>query len=117
MLEKHPIVTLIILPAPLWETYLMLPIILLSQIYQYTSALEQTNRLPVFEGVREGGDAAVRIDFEEPVFFLLVGGDVDVLGFVGEAEFFEGDGDFDAVGGGVGVEADVGTLGGHDGWW
>ena len=117
MLEKHPVVTLVILPTALCETDLVVLIVLLSQIHQYTPALEQTNCLSIVEGVREGGDAAVWVDLEEPGFFLLVGGDVDVLGFVGQAKFFEGDGDLDSVGRGVGVEGDVGPLRGHGRWW
>ena len=34
-----------------------------------------------------------------------------MLGLVGQAEFFERDGDFDPVGGRVGVEGDVGLAG------
>lgn len=82
---------------------------------QDTAALEQADLLAVGESVGEGRDAPVRIDFEVPLFFLAVGGDVDVLDFVGEAELFESDGDFDAVGGGVCVEGYVGALGGHGG--
>ncbi len=93
----------------------MLLVILLCQIHQNTPTLEQTDCLSVVEGVGERGNAAVRVELEEPGLFLLVGGDVDVLGFVGEAKFFEGDGDFDAVGCGVCIEGDVGTLGGHAG--
>ena len=103
MLEKQPIITLIILPTAPRETDLVLFIILLSQVHQYTPTFKQANRLPIVEGISEGRDTAIGIDFEIPWFLLLVGGDIDVLSFVGETELFEGDGDFDAVGGGVGV--------------
>ena len=103
MLEEQPIVTLIILPTTPWETYLMLLIILLSQIHEYTPALEQPDCLAIFKSVGERWDAAIGVDLEKPRFFLLVGGDVDVFGLVGETKLFEGDGDLDAVGGGVAV--------------
>lgn len=55
-----------------------------------------------------GGDAAVRVDFEEGWCLLFGGGEVDVGGFVGDVEFFEEDGDFLPVGGRGGEELDGG---------
>ena len=103
MLEEQPIITLIILPTSPGKAYLMLLVILLSQIHEYTPALEQPDRLSIVKGIGERWDAAIGIDLEEPGFFLLIGGDVDVFGFVRETKLFEGDGDLDAIGGGVAV--------------
>lgn len=87
-------------------------VVLLDEVLQNTPGLEEADLLPVAgEGICQGGDAAVGVDFEEPGLLLGVLRDVDLVDFVGEAELLEGDGDFDSVGGLVGVEGDVGGFG------
>lgn len=114
MLEIQPIIALNPISTSGRETYLVLPIIPLSKVLKDTTAFKDPNVLAIRERVCDGGDPSVGIDLQKPRLLLLIGGDVDVLGLVGKAKFFESDGDLDSVGCGVCVERDVG-LGCHDG--
>lgn len=108
MLKPHPIVHLIPFSTTLWKTDLVILIILLCNILQNTPAFKQSDALAVGKGIRQRWNSPVWVDGEEPWLLLHVGADVDMLGLVGEVELFERNGDFDAVGCGVGVEFDVG---------
>jgi hypothetical protein len=87
----------------------MLRIIPLHQILLYTPALKQPYHFPVAKNIRESGDPTIRVDFEEPRFFLGVFRDVDFVDCVGEPQFFERDGDLYPVGGLGCVEMDIRT--------
>lgn len=76
----------------------MILVVFIDKVLHDGTTLEEPNGLSVGESVSQGGDPAIGVDFEKPRFFLRVLGDVDFGELIGEAELFEGDGDFDAIG-------------------
>lgn len=84
--EEKPVVDFIRLATTGWIGDLVLGlVVLLDEILHDAAGFEESNAFAVGEGVREGGDAAVGVDFEEPGLFLGVGLNVDIVGCVGEA--------------------------------
>jgi hypothetical protein len=64
----------------------MLRIVRFGDIQQDSAGLEDADRMTgrgFSVGVGDGGDAAVGVDFEEPRFFLRVGGQLEGVNFVG----------------------------------
>jgi hypothetical protein len=64
----------------------MLRIVRFGDVQQDGAGLEDADRLPgrgLSASVCDGGDPAVGVDFEEPRFFLRVGGQVEGVNFVG----------------------------------
>ena len=86
----------------------MLGIIPLDKILQYRPALKDPDSLPIRKRVRDGGDAAIGVDLEEPRLLLLVLAERELGDLVLEAELLEHHGDFDAIGGLGRVEVDGG---------
>jgi hypothetical protein len=74
-------------------------VVVRNQVQKYSARFEHgEGRSGVVE---DGGDTPVGVDGEEGRGLLLVGAEVDVGGSVWDAEFFEEDGDFLAVAGGL----------------
>lgn len=117
ILKEEPVVNLVALSRPLRERDLIIGIVLFNKILEYASGLKDADGLAVGEGVSYGGDPAVGINFQEPWLLLSICRNVDIVDGVWKTEFFEGDGDFDAVGGLVREECYVWFLvvGGHGG--
>ena len=73
-MEPGPVVRLVVLPGAGWVGDLVLfLVVLLSEVLQYAAGFEEADSLAIGESVCDGGDATVRVDFEEPGFFLFVG--------------------------------------------
>ena len=104
VLEEEPVINLIMFLCTAGIAVLVPRVVFGGQVLQDGAGFEEADRAAAVEGVGQGRDAAVGVDLEEPGVFLRVGPDVDVDGFVGEAEQGEHDRDFDAVGGLVRVE-------------
>ena len=66
ILEEEPVVGLVVLAGALGIGNLMLRVILLGQVLQDATRLEETDRLAIAEGVGQCGDATVGVDLEEP---------------------------------------------------
>jgi hypothetical protein len=66
VLEIQPADCLVVLPGATRVGDLVVFIILLSEVGKDTTGLEKTDFLPVGKSVRQGGDAAVGVYFEEP---------------------------------------------------
>ena len=102
MPEKQPLQTLRPLQLIL-KPKLVFLVKLLQQIQQLRRGLHNRKRR-LLSIIDEDGNPTVGIQAEEPLFLLLVGGDVDQrrrpLGAVGIRKLFEEDLDFLAVGSG-----------------
>lgn len=61
----------------------MVLVVLVGEVLEDGARFEETDLLAIGVGVCYGGDTSVWVDFEEPGLLLNVGGDIDVLGFVG----------------------------------
>lgn len=61
----------------------MVLVVLVDEVLEDGARFEETDLLAVGVSVCYGGDTSVWVDLEEPGFLLDIGGDVDVLGFVG----------------------------------
>ena len=85
ILVEEPIVDFVGFAGAARVRDLVVRIVLLGEVLEDGAGFEDADLLAVGEGVGDGGDAAVGVDFEEPGFFLGVFGDVDFVGFVGEA--------------------------------
>ncbi len=107
VLPEQPVVHLVVLARTFRVADFMVRVVLVGQVCEDAAGLEQADLLAIREGVCQGRDAAVGVDFQKPRLLLPVGRDVDVFGLVRDAELFERDGDFDPVGRGVGVECDI----------
>lgn len=96
----------------------MVFIILLDKILEDAPGLEYSDHLAILERICDGGDSSIRIYLQKPGLLLDVGGDVEMLYFVRETQFFKKNGDLDAIGRRICVERDVWSLGvGHGGCW
>ena len=104
VLEEEPVVDFVVLLRAARVAEFALRVVFFGQVLKDGARFEEADGAAAVEGVGQGGDAAIGVDFEVPGFFLLVGAYVDVGCFVGEVEEGEHDGDFDAVGGLVCVE-------------
>ena len=60
----------------------MVCVVLLDEILHDGARLEQVDLFSIAKRIRDGWDTAIRIDASEPVFFLRVLRDIDVLGRV-----------------------------------
>lgn len=63
----------------------MLWVVVLDQVLQDATRLEDINLLAIGESIGYGRNTAIGVDLEEPWFFLLVLAELDLLNFVGEA--------------------------------
>ena len=82
VLEEQPIIHLLCLARAARVRDLVIRVILLDKILQDASGFEQTDLLTVREGVRNGRDATIRIDFQEPGLLLGVLPNVDFVNLV-----------------------------------
>lgn len=64
--EIQPVVHLVVFAGALREGDLVIIVVLFDEISQDPAGLEEADLLAVREGVCQCGDAAIRIDFEEP---------------------------------------------------
>ena len=85
--EEKPVVDFIALAGTLGVGDLVLRVVLLDEVLQDGTGLEEADLLAVGEGVSHGWDAAVRVDLEEPGLLLGVFGSVDLVHFVLETIF------------------------------
>lgn len=66
VLEEEPVGHLVVFARALGEGDLVVWVVLLGEILQDATRLEQTDLLAVTEGVGQGGDTAVGVDLEKP---------------------------------------------------
>lgn len=85
------------LPAPPRITDLALSVVLIDKVLHDAATFENVYIIPIRVSVRQSRDSAVWIYRCEPGGFLLVGGHVYLVHFIGQSKFGEGDADFDAV--------------------
>lgn len=82
--EEQPIVDFVALAGALGIADEVLGVVLLDEVLHYAPRLEQSDYLAIVKCIGQSGDASVRVDGEEPGFFLGVFGDVDGVRFVRE---------------------------------
>ena len=87
VLEPRPVVHLVVLPGSPGIADLVVCVILFDEILEDGAGLEEADGLAVGEGVGDRGDAPVRVDGEEPGFFL----DWGVLEIRGKTRTTNGD--------------------------
>jgi hypothetical protein len=102
----HPLHTLPILIRIIIKANLILLIKPLTQIQLNTRPFKNPLRFAT-SPINNSRNATVGVDFQKPWFLLRAFGDVDFGGVVFDAQFFESDADFVAVGRAEGVAAVV----------
>lgn len=72
ILEEEPVVHLVVFAGALGERNLVLWVILVRQVLQDTTRLEQADFLTIGELVGQSGNPAIGVDLKEPAMYQLV---------------------------------------------
>lgn len=80
--EEEPVVNFVAFAGPFGVGDLVLGVVLLNEVLQDGTGLEEADLLAIRESVGHCWDAAIRVDFEEPGLLLGVLGKVDFMRLV-----------------------------------
>ena len=84
--EEEPVVDLVRLTRALGVANEMIFVVLLDEILHDRARLEETNNLPISEGVCQSRDSTIGVDFEKPRLFLDVLSEIDMVRLIGKTE-------------------------------
>ena len=75
----------------------MIRVVTINEVLHDASAFEQSNDFTIFVDVGKGWNAAVWVDFLEPIRFLLVVRYVNLPDIIWQSQLFESDRDLNAI--------------------
>ena len=87
--EEKPIVDLVAFAASLGIGNVVVAIVPFNKVLHYGAGFEETDRFSIGPGVRQGGNAAIRIYQQEMGRLLVVGLQVKAVHLVGKAANFK----------------------------
>lgn len=84
--EEEPVVDLVRFTRALGVADEVIFVVSLDEILHDRAGLEEANRLTIREGICQGGDPAIGIDFEKPRLFLNVLSDIHMVRLIGKTK-------------------------------